>query len=300
MSVLCKICLNYMSETNSLTTKQVARLCRVSHATVKRWEDAGLLASERTNGGHRRFRAEEVARFQRKQGLGVKREHGDESVLKAKTRRSADKNLSDCSFFHSLIAGCEEEAANRLINDYLNGTPLTKIFDNLLSSTMQKIGELWYQGELTVAQEHLATRSVVTSLHKLRSLTPICNPCNKLAMCFAIEGDFHELPTYLAQMTLESEGWDVMNFGANTPLFSIADEIQQHSPKIICISSTIIENIERSSRDYKDFCKKISNQKLKVVLGGQIFGDDNIRRRFPADYYPESFTKLSTIAQQIS
>jgi methanogenic corrinoid protein MtbC1 len=101
-------------------------------------------------------------------------------------------------------------------------------------------------------------------------------------------------------MTLESEGWDVMNFGANTPLFAIADEVQQHSPQMVCISSTIIENIERSSRDHQDFCKKISKQNVKLVLGGQIFEDENIRKRFPADYFPKSFTEVSDIAKQIS
>jgi excisionase family DNA binding protein len=293
-----QIILNIMIESNSLTTREVARLCRVSPATVKRWEDAGLLTSERTSGGHRRFRAEEVARFQREKNLGVKRNPGDESVTKAKTRRRADKNLSECSFFHSLISGCEEEASDRLINDYLNGTPLTKIFDNLIAGTMTKIGELWYQGKLTVAQEHLATRSILSALHKLRNSVPIPNPCNKLGICFAVEGDFHELPAHLAQMTLESEGWDVMNFGANTPFFSIADEIIQHSPQIVCISSTVIENIERTSHDYKVFCEKISKQNTKLLLGGRVFQDNNIRNRFPAQSYPKSFTEVSEIARQ--
>src|SRR6185369_7333755 len=71
----------------SLTTKEVARLCRVSDATVKRWDESGLIHSERTNGGHRRFRAEEVARFQRQMGLGSKNCPGDESVITATTRR---------------------------------------------------------------------------------------------------------------------------------------------------------------------------------------------------------------------
>ena len=61
-----------MTKSKTFTTREVAGLCHVSDATVKRWEDAGLLHSERTNGGHRRFRAEEIARFQREQGLGRK------------------------------------------------------------------------------------------------------------------------------------------------------------------------------------------------------------------------------------
>jgi excisionase family DNA binding protein len=287
-----------MSETNTLTTKEVARLCRVSHATVKRWEDAGLLVSERTNGGHRRFRAADVARFQREQDLGVKRNHGDESVVRAKTRRPADKNLSECTFFHSLVSGCEEEAADRLISDYLTGTPLTQLFDGLISRTLNRIGELWYQGKLSVAQEHLATQAVLSSIHKLRSVVPITESCDKLAICCAIEGDFHELPTHFAQMTLESLGWDVMNFGANTPLFSIADEILHHSPQIVCISSTVMENIERTSYDYKAFCEKISKQKTRILLGGNIFNDENIRSRFPAESYPKSFTEVARIAKQ--
>jgi excisionase family DNA binding protein len=90
-----------MADIKGFTTIEVARLCRVSDATVKRWEEAGLLKSERTSGGHRRFRVEEVARFQREQGLGLKQSHGDESVTKTtKTRARDKKNLRDLHFFN--------------------------------------------------------------------------------------------------------------------------------------------------------------------------------------------------------
>jgi hemerythrin len=39
-----------------LTTSQAAKLLQVSVATLKRWASAGLIASERTSGGHRRFK----------------------------------------------------------------------------------------------------------------------------------------------------------------------------------------------------------------------------------------------------
>jgi excisionase family DNA binding protein len=136
----------------SLTTKEVARLCRVSDATVKRWEDAGLLKSERTSGGHRRFRAEEVARFQREQNLGLKLSHGDESAVRAANRRRANKNHSHSSFFHSLVAGVEEEAACEVVGAHLQGLQLTDIFDRLICPAMSRVGELWYKGELTVSK----------------------------------------------------------------------------------------------------------------------------------------------------
>ncbi len=287
-------------DSKCLTTKEVARLCRVSNATVKRWEDAGLIKSERTKGGHRRFRAEEIARFQKDQQLGVKVNPGDESVVTAQSRRRDNKELCDSELFHSLIAGREEEVANILINYFLNGNSVTDIFDGPISKAMKKIGELWFEGKLSIAQEHLASRSIVCALQKLRSIAPICEPTQKLAICFALEDDFHELPTHLAQMTFESEGWEVMNFGANMPLYAVADEVLQHSPQLVCISSTVMTNIERISLDYDSFLRKISSKKVSVMLGGHTFEAEQIRNRFPADFYLASFEEVAKIARKYS
>ena len=292
-----------------LTTKEVARLCRVSDATVKRWQDAGLLVSERTSGGHRRFRAEEVARFQRENNLGLKICHGDESAQSATTRRRAKKSYSSYSefeegssaslFFHALIAGREEEATAILINDFLHGVLLAEIFDKTIAQAMRVIGELWMRDELTVAQEHLATRATLNAVHKLRNIVPIAKPNGKMAMCCAIEGDFHELSTHLAQMIFESEGWEVLNFGANTPLFSFAEEVLQHSPEALCISATIITDIDRLSRDYREFQTKIGKLKIPVIVGGRIFDDERFRCRFPAYLYADTFSQLVDFSQQL-
>lgn len=288
-----------MSEPNYLTTKEVARLCRVSDATVKRWEDAGFLKSERTSGKHRRFRAEEIARFQREQGLGQKICHGDKSVLNSVARRK-NKINSDSSLFDLLISGCEEDSANFIIGAYLQGTGLTDVFDDLIGPAMRRVGELWYRGELSVAQEHLATRAAHYAVHKLRTSLPLPEMKQKLAFCAAFEGDLHELPTYLAQLTIENEGWEVMNFGANTPLFSLGDEILQYSPQAVCLSATYLAEVERLSRDYKEFRESAVKLKIPIILGGKIFDDDHIRRRFPAELYAESFAEVAGFIERLA
>ena len=282
-----------MPELISLTTREVARLCRVSDATVKRWEEAGLLKSERTSGGHRRFRAEEVARFQQSQGLGTKRTRGGETARAALRRRRVNKIPSSSPMFHSLLAGREDEAANILISAYLGGKPLPQIFDQLLCPALRRVGELWFDGEINVAQEHLATRVAYHAIYKLREIVPLKEMNGKLAFCCALEGDLHEIPTHLAQIILEHEGWEALNFGANTPLYSLTDEILYHTPEVVCIAAALINDYERLSRDYKEFRARIGKLKIPVVLGGRVFAEQRVRIRFPAELYAENFTQFA-------
>lgn len=288
-----------MSEPNYLTTREVARLCRVSDATVKRWEDAGFLKSERTSGKHRRFRAEEIARFQREQGLGQKLCHGDRSVLSAPARRRGRPD-SDCSFLDLVVAGCEEDAANFVIGAYLQGTGLTDIFDHLISPAMRRIGEMWYRTELSVAQEHLASRAAQYAVHKLRTALPLPEMKGRTAFCAAFESDYHDLPPYLAQLTIENEGWEVMNFGANIPFFSLREEIVKYSPEAICLSATYLTEIERLAREYREIYDTAARLKIPVILGGRVFEDDHLRRRFPADLYPETFGEVAAFIEKLA
>lgn len=289
-----------MSVSKSLTTKEVARLCRVSDATVKRWEESGLLKSERTSGGHRRFRAEEVARFQHEAELGIKRAHGDETVKRALgNQRRIKKSTSKSSFYENLVSGREAAAANQLIHSFLHFVPLTQIFDETVTEAMRHVGDLWYQGEITVAQEHLATRTLVQALQKLRSIIPVPQPNGYLAFCCSFEGDLHDVSPQLIQILLESRGWEVLNFGANIPFYSLVDEVLLHSPELICFSSTIINDLERGVRDYRDFRAKTYKTNSSIAIGGRAMEDTRLQQRFPAEAYLKNFTQAMEFADTI-
>lgn len=285
-----------MGDLKCLTTKEVARLCRVSDATVKRWQDAGLLQSERTNGGHRRFRVEEVARFQREQNLGEKKCVGDESIVSALSGQRRDCRIrSDSAFFRALMKGCEEAAANVLIGEYLKGESPALICDEIICPALAQIGELWAAGKIHITQEHLASRVAHNSIYKLRQALSVAESTGKLAMCCAPSGDFHELPTHLAQLTLENAGWETMNFGANTPLVDFAREIARRAPALVCVSATLLVDAEALARDYKLLRARAAKLAIPVLGGGRAFRDEEIRRQFPAEFYARSFGELTEL-----
>lgn len=269
-----------------LTTNAVARALGVSNATVKRWADDRMLSSEKTAGGHRRFRMEEVARFRR--DLGVRTTSQEHAT---RERRSTARLLPP-SIFDALIDGDEEAVTELLIGEHVRGRKLTMIFDDVICPAMRRVGELWYAGDLTVAHEHLATRTTIVAMQALRNVLASREPTEMFAVCCAVENDFHELPVLLAQMIVESEGWKVINLGANTPLFSLKETMTRYAPQLICIASTILFDVERAAREYQELHHAARKSGVKTVLGGAGFISNPVRKRFPADLHAKKFADL--------
>jgi hypothetical protein len=67
----------------------------------------------------------------------------------------------------------------------------------------------------------------------------------------------------------------------------------------VCISAAVINDLERLSRDYKDFREKIAKLEIPVLLGGRVFEDEHIRRRFKSEFYARSFTDVAEFARNL-
>lgn len=290
-----------------LTSKEVARVLGVSEASVKRWADSGLLPMERTAGGHRRFRPEDVAAVRRtgptvgeaplpwQRRAPVARAaqtpelaHGREAALAEET-------------FRALLDGRDEELSALFVNLYLEGHSVGQVADGFLCAGMRRIGDLWHAGEISVAQEHVATRTAVVALQTLQaSLQGAARDERLRALCCSVEDDFHELPLRLAALTLEAAGLAVFNLGPSTPFSALAEAVHRFRPELICVSSTVLLRLDRAVYEYAGFHKTVRRVGAAVVLGGTGFREEGVRRRLPADLYAESFRQLEEFAGRLA
>ncbi|HEX8634139.1 MAG TPA: B12-binding domain-containing protein [Pyrinomonadaceae bacterium] len=300
----------------NLTSKEAARLLGASEASVKRWADGGLLPSEKTAGGHRRFRPEDVARFKRENGgassaATLRRARGagadsaaassraGERVAPSETESDASMEASADSLFDALTRGDAEETAALLVKTYLDGRSLAFIFDRLLATAMRKVGDLWQQGDLTVAEEHLATRAALSALQTLDTVVAEPEANNLLAVCCGAEDDFHELPVLCTELLLKHEGWEVLSLGANTPLYSLTEMVARLHPRLACVASTILGDPSRAVREFRELRATATRVGAAIVLGGAGFAGDNLRLRLPAELYPDNFQQLLDFADSL-
>jgi methanogenic corrinoid protein MtbC1 len=118
----------------------------------------------------------------------------------------------------------------------LEGKPLTETIDRLICPAMQKSGELCTHRKSAYRRNIWATRTVGSAIYKLRSALPVPEMKNGLAVCCAMEGDLHELPTLLAQIASENEGLEVVNFGRRHAALSSGCRVVAAFSHFVCIS----------------------------------------------------------------
>lgn len=273
-----------------ITTKEVARLLDVSEATVKRWAENGSLPSERTLGGHRRFSLHSIASLRRERKLGnetAASPSGEALKTKAKPLIKAE------AFRDLILEGGELEAGAALMDAYLQDHELASIFDSTVAVAMHHVGELWFKGEISIAEEHLATQLVLSALEKLRGVIVPGKQTGLTAVTCGIEGDLHELPVHLVQVILESEGCEVLNLGPNTPLFALHEMIKDKKSDLVCIAARSINDLGRAAIEYEQLQKTASKIGTTVIVGGEAFRDSTMRARFPAELHATNFEAFS-------
>jgi methanogenic corrinoid protein MtbC1 len=283
----------------SYSTKQLAKMWDVSESTIKRWADAGMLKCRKTIGGHRKFELEDIIEFQNQCDLAKK------GIIAGNKTAEGDgelKRLLDESDFIGL-ANLYEQAAlagkSSLVSSLFNqssrhGLSLATIGEEIIRPAMQEVGTLWRAGRIGVLDEHLATFSTIEGLTALQSGIAK-GESNRRAIVGCSEGELHELASILVRGVLEAEGWSVIYLGSHTPLFSFAEAVSRFKPQAVCISITMVDNIERAIRDYDTLRRAALKRKTKIVIGGAALKNDEVRSRFRGALYADTLQDLLRI-----
>ncbi len=271
----------------------------VSESSVKRWSDSGALACIRTPGGHRRFTMQALLDFQR--AGGVLRHSGQSGAVSgapdgtngaaAAGAASLEQALAvrdwpvlQARYYEAAVAGDELGGVALLERAYRSGIPVVALKEHVLTPVLHLIGERWRRGELNIWEEHLASQVTLAATEHLHRQLPRAPFNGRLALCGCPEGDLHEIALHLVVEVLEVEGWRVLSLGPNTPLFSFADAVRRFSPQLVCISATIVHDLERLRRDYGDFYRTARQHGTQIVIGGAAFADPQVREIFVHDY----------------
>jgi MerR family transcriptional regulator, light-induced transcriptional regulator len=158
---------------------------------------------------------------------------------------------------------------------------LVKFYERLLTPVMYKIGELWKEGRLDVATEHVcssAAHTLVKIINERVSRIPAPNRKALRIMICTPEGEYHSLGCVVIESFLRSKGYLVSNIAPSVPSDAIISFAGKFNPDLIMISITLDENVGATNK----LINKILESKVRVppiLVGGIGIESTTIRNQ---------------------
>ncbi len=158
----------------------------------------------------------------------------------------------------ALLAG-DEVAAEIAIREALDAElSAAEIDDAIIAPALWSVGERWERGEISIAEEHIATEISIRVLALKREARRLSVARReRIVMLATPSGEQHTVALRMVDHLLRDAGYEVVMIGADVPPESLAQAVGRHLPDVVCLSSTcpmrgqdpILESISAAHRE---------------------------------------------------
>jgi len=149
-------------------------------------------------------------------------------------------------FGDALRAG-DGASAERVADDALAcGMAPEAVQSLVIAPAMVRIGELWEQRAIGVADEHLATaisQRTLLRLFEVLSAKRVRPRSRQRVLLAAVEGQQHVLGLRMIADVLEGAGFDVLYLGQDVPVDSLREFVLRHQPAVAGLAFGIAADV---------------------------------------------------------
>jgi methanogenic corrinoid protein MtbC1 len=144
------------------------------------------------------------------------------------------------AFAAALIAG-DEVAAETTIREAMDaGITSAEIDEKIITPALWLMGELWERGEISVADEHLATEIAMRVLALQREAERVAQARRGQRVMLATPaGERHVVALRMVSNLLSGAGYWIVMLGADVPADALVASVLRHRPDVICMSATM-------------------------------------------------------------
>lgn len=147
------------------------------------------------------------------------------------------------------------------------GLPPSQVLTDVLAPSMRRIGDLWEQGVVTTADEHLATAITERVLADLyRTHFSAAPRSRETVLVTSVDRETHVLGTRMIADVLEGAGFRVVFLGGDLPVGALIAAIERHRPAALLLGATFQE----SADSLRVTCQEVRVQApdLPILVGG--------------------------------
>ena len=183
----------------------------------------------------------------------------------------------------TVLAGDREAALTLCLAAQVATGTRVGVFVDLLQPAQYEVGELWYRGEIQVADEHRATAVVEWVTERLpATVTPEPVPPGRGCLLAVMGAEQHRLGLRQLELALQDDGWAVEVVPRSVAAAELADRTRAAQPNLVCISAGYLPDAE----PVRQGIALVHQMGLPVLVGGPSFNrDPGLWRRLGADHH---------------
>jgi methanogenic corrinoid protein MtbC1 len=144
------------------------------------------------------------------------------------------------AYAEAILAG-DEVAAEIVIREAIDARLSTADIDHeIIAPALWFVGELWQRGEITVADEHLATEISLRVLALQREVRRLERArAGRRVLLATPSGEQHVVALRMVSDLLDEAGYASVLLGAEVPAPALATFAKSHEAAVICLSATL-------------------------------------------------------------
>jgi MerR family transcriptional regulator, light-induced transcriptional regulator len=138
----------------------------------------------------------------------------------------------------ALLAG-DPPAAERIVREAIDAGLSEAVIDDLIiRPALVLIGDLWADGRISVAEEHLATSISMGVVTLQREAFRVARRrASERVLLAGAQGERHIVGLEMAASVIAHAGYDVRLFGADVPIGDLRPAIERHRPAVVGFTS---------------------------------------------------------------
>lgn len=274
--------------------------------TLRAWERRyGLPQPHRTTGGHRLYSQQDIDTLKwlvarQDEGMSISRavelwnrlkEEGQDPLyapefapvppVEAIITSPAGDVLENLR--REWVAACEafdETKAELILNQAFALYRVETVCLELILKGLAEIGDRWYEGEISVQQEHFASELAMRRIESLLTASPVPTRPERILLACP-PGEVHTFGPLLLNLFLRRRGWDVLYLGANVPVARLKATINSVRPTLVILTAQLVT----TAANLLQMSRVVTSMGLPLGYGGRIFTRiPELRSRIPGYY----------------
>jgi len=143
-------------------------------------------------------------------------------------------------FTDALLRG-DENAAELVLREAVEAEIAeAEVDEAVIAPALRAVGDLWEEGQLSVADEHLATEIALRVVALQREAYRVTRRRTRTVVVMAaVDGEQHVVGLRMAGSLLAHAGFDVKQLGPSVPAADLADLAGHHDAAVVGLSMTM-------------------------------------------------------------